>query len=137
MAQGRSLVLESDLPEAWIVGDVDKLKQVFINLIRNACEAVAPGDTVTWHIALGPNPNGLTVTIHNDGDPISPAVLAKMGQPFFTTKPGGNGLGLAIVKRIVEVHGGALTIESTAEAGTTVGVVLPWGDRKMSIQNDD
>jgi signal transduction histidine kinase len=60
-----------------------------------------------------------------------------MGQPFFTTKPGGNGLGLAIVKRIVEVHGGALTIESTAEAGTTVGVVLPWGDRKMSIQNDD
>ncbi len=137
MAQGRSLVLESDLPEAWIVGDVDKLKQVFINLVRNACEAVSPGDRVTWHIALGPNPNGLTVTIHNDGDPIPPAVLAKMGQPFFTTKPGGNGLGLAIVKRIVDVHGGALTIESTAEAGTTVGVVLPWGDRKMSIQNDD
>ena len=135
MAQGRSLVLKSDLPEAWILGDVDKLKQVFINLIRNACEAVAPGDRVTWYIAPAQNPNGLTVTIHNGGNPIPPAVLAKMGHPFFTTKPGGNGLGLAIVKRIVEAHGGALTIESTAEAGTTVCVVLPRRERDISGQD--
>ena len=132
MAQGRSLVLRSDLPEAWIVGDVDKLKQVFINLVRNACEAVPPGEPVTWHIAPGPTPHSLCVTIHNGGDPIPPAVLAKLGQPFFTTKPGGNGLGLAIVKRIVEAHGGALTIESTAEAGTTVRVVLPCGTGTMA-----
>jgi len=127
MAEGRSLVFRSDLPEAWIVGDVDKLKQVFINLIRNACEAVPPGESVTWHIAPGPTPHHLWVSIHNGGDPIPPAVLDKMGQPFFTTKAGGNGLGLAIVQRIVEAHGGTLTIESTAEAGTTVRVVLPCG----------
>ena len=132
MAQGRSLVFNADLPEAWIVGDVDKLKQVFINLVRNACEAIPPGELVTWHIAPGPTSHQLWVTIHNGGDPIPPAVLEKMGQPFFTTKPGGNGLGLAIVQRIVEAHGGALAIESTPEAGTTVRVVLPRGVVRVS-----
>ena len=114
------------------MGDVDKLKQVFINLVRNACEAIPPGESVTWHITPGPTPHHLCVTIHNGGDPIPPAVLEKMGQPFFTTKPGGNGLGLAIVQRIVEAHGGALAIESTPEAGTTVRVVLPRGVVKAS-----
>ncbi|MFH7245705.1 MAG: nitrogen regulation protein NR(II) [Spirulina sp.] len=123
--QGRSLLLTSDLPEVWITGDPDKLKQVFINLVRNACEAIAPGDTVTWSIAASPHPTSLWITLHNGGEPIPPEVLRKLGQPFFTTKPGGNGLGLAIVKRIVESHRGEITLESSAEAGTTVRVVLP------------
>ncbi|WP_051463643.1 two-component system sensor histidine kinase NtrB [Leptolyngbya sp. PCC 6406] len=121
--EGRSLVLESDLPEAWIDGDADKLKQVFINLVRNACEAVAPGDTVTWCITS--LPQAVCISVHNGGDPIPPEVLAKLGQPFFTTKLGGNGLGVAIVKRIVAAHSGKVAIESTAEAGTTVRIMLP------------
>ncbi|NMF83459.1 PAS domain-containing sensor histidine kinase [Nodosilinea sp. P-1105] len=125
VAQGRSIHLESSLPEAWIKGDIDKLKQVFINLVRNACEAVAPGETVTWRIAPDTRPDWVRITIHNGGDPIPPKVLARLGQPFFTTKSGGNGLGVAIVKRIVAAHGGELVIESTAEAGTTVRVMLP------------
>jgi signal transduction histidine kinase len=51
--------------------------------------------------------------------------LKKLGQPFFTTKSGGNGLGIAIVKRIVEAHYGDFSIESTAEQGTIVRVCLP------------
>ncbi len=125
--EGRSLRLESDLPGAWpkayIEGDADKLKQVFINLVRNACEAVPPGDTVSWRIT--PGSQAVCISVHNGGDPIPPEVLAKLGQPFFTTKLGGNGLGVAIVKRIVAAHGGEVLIESTAEAGTTVRVMLP------------
>jgi PAS domain S-box-containing protein len=123
--EGRSLVLESGLPEAWIEGDADKLKQVFINLVRNACEAVTPGETVTWRVAPGDYPHQVCISIHNGGVPIPSEVLIKLGQPFFTTKPGGNGLGVAIVKRIVAAHGGEVLIESTAEAGTTVRVILP------------
>ena len=124
--EGRSLVLGSDLPEVWIDGDADKLKQVLINLVRNACEAVTPGETITWRVAPGDHPRQVCISIHNGGVPIPPEVLAKLGQPFFTTKPGGNGLGVAIVKRIVAAHGGEVLMESTAEAGTTVRVMLPW-----------
>jgi PAS domain S-box-containing protein len=127
--EGRSLVLESELPvacpAAWIEGDADKLKQVLINLMRNACEAISPGDTVTWRLTLGPQARQVCISIHNGGDPMAPEVLAKLGQPFFTTKPGGNGLGVAIVKRIVAAHSGEFAIESSAEAGTTVRVTLP------------
>ncbi|WP_035984981.1 ATP-binding protein [Leptolyngbya sp. KIOST-1] len=52
-------------------------------------------------------------------------MLARLGQPFFTTKPGGNGLGVAIGKRIVVAHGGEFALEPTAEASTTARVVLP------------
>ncbi len=107
-----------------IAGDRDKLKQVFINLLANAHEACGPDDTVTWTIC---RPAGGIVTscIHNGGEPIPPALLPKLTQPFFTTKPSGNGLGLAITKRIVEAHGGQLTIASSAEDGTTVTITLP------------
>jgi signal transduction histidine kinase len=134
-AEGRSLVLESDLPatcpKACIEGDADKLKQVLINLVSNASEAVGPGDRVVWRITSTPQAVG--ISIHNGGDPIPPEVLVKLGQPFFSTKPGGNGLGLAIVKRIVAAHGGEFAIESTAEAGTTARVVLPLRPASLSI----
>jgi len=124
-AQDRVLTVDSTLPEAWIKGDTDKLKQVFINLIRNACEAVAAGDTITWRIDPAEQPHHVCVSVHNGGSPIPSKVLEKLGQPFFTTKSGGNGLGIAIIKRIVEAHQGDFSIESTAEKGTTVRVFLP------------
>jgi len=125
VAQERTLRVESTLSTAWIAGDADKLKQVFINLIRNACEAVKPGDIVTWRIDAAVQPCHVCVSIHNGGPPVPPEVLEKLGQPFFTTKSGGNGLGIAIVRRIVEAHQGDLSIESSAERGTVVRVVLP------------
>lgn len=107
-----------------IAADRDKLKQVFINLLTNAQEACGPSDTVTWTICP-PAGGSVTMGIHNGGEPIPPAVLPKLTQPFFTTKPSGNGLGLAITKRIVEAHGGQLAIASSAEDGTTVTITLP------------
>jgi signal transduction histidine kinase len=107
-----------------LFGDRDKLKQVLINVIRNALEAIAPGETVTC--AVQSDGEWASIQVHNGGEPIAPEVMEKLTRPFFSTKPGGTGLGLAIVKRIIDAHGGTFTIASTAEAGTTVSIYLPW-----------
>ncbi|ESA33174.1 pas domain s-box [Leptolyngbya sp. Heron Island J] len=113
-------------PSSVIVSaDADKLKQVFINLLTNACEAIAPGETVTWEILHPSKADYLTVQINNGGKPIPPSIVEKMTTPFFTTKSHGNGLGLAIVKRIVTTHQGQLRVTSDAQSGTTVTVKLP------------
>ncbi len=132
----RLIQLELSHEPVWISGDRNKLKQVFMNLVTNACEAIAPGETVTWSIhPADPHPETDTtnnemdaqicITLHNDGDPIPPEVLPKLTKPFFTTKASGTGLGLAIVKRIVEAHQGTLTITSSKDTGTTVQITLP------------
>lgn len=123
VALSRSLQFATDFSSIRISADRDKLKQVLINLITNACEAVAEGEAVT--VSLQSEINRIRIQVHNNGDPIPPEVLAKLTNPFFTTKPSGNGLGLAIVKRIVEAHCGEFSIESVANVGTTVTVKLP------------
>lgn len=106
-----------------ILGDRDKLHQVFINLISNACEAVIPGETVTWSIES--HENTVIIRVQNGGDVIPVDIIPKLTQPFYTTKSSGNGLGLAITNRIVEAHHGTLVITSSVEKGTEVTVSLP------------
>jgi signal transduction histidine kinase len=118
----RSIQFVSRVPSAFVSGDRDKLKQVLINLVKNACEAIAPHETVTCQIEAGPEANQICIAVHNGGSPMSAEVLP---QPFCSTKAGGTGLGLAIVKRIVDAHQGSLSIESDATSGTTVRVCLP------------
>ena len=107
-----------------LMGDRDKLKQVFINLIRNACEAILPGEIVTWKID-GSARDYVAISVHNGGEPIPIDVLPRLTQPFCSTKAGGTGLGLAITKRIVQAHGGMLSIQSEPAMGTIVRVQLP------------
>lgn len=107
-----------------ILGDNDKLKQVFINLIRNACEAVSAGEVINWNVDDSATDHAY-ISIHNGGEPIPPDVLPKLTQPFCSTKSGGTGLGLAITKRIINAHGGDLSIQSTPELGTIVSIKLP------------
>lgn len=126
----RSIDLRQIALEVEILGDVNKLKQVFMNLFRNACEAIAPGDTVTCELINGTNPAQVCICIHNGGDPIPPEMLPRLTEPFCSTKASGTGLGLAIVKRIVTAHGGELSIQSDALTGTTVSVQLPVADPK-------
>lgn len=110
---------------AWVDADADKLKQVFINLVSNACEAISQGEPITWQVQIAPRQDQVTIAVNNGGDPIPADVLPQLTKPFFTTKSSGNGLGLAITKRIIETHGGTLVIQSSAETGTTVTVTLP------------
>ncbi|MGV0027664.1 ATP-binding protein [Phormidesmis priestleyi] len=119
----RQIKLTNALPGVEVLGDLDKLKQVFINLFRNALEAIAPGDLVSCEIVRGASSKQVCIQIHNGGDPIPPEILPKLSEPFCSTKPTGTGLGLAIVKSIVVAHCGELTITSTTE-GTTVSVQL-------------
>ena len=123
-AQKRAIYLKTNPQPTWVKGDRDKLKQVFINLITNACEAIAPGESVVWTIELAAS-NQFMIAVQNGGEPIPPEILPKLTQPFISTKASGNGLGLALTKRIVEAHGGSLKITSQAELGTTVTVQLP------------
>ena len=107
-----------------IQADPDKLTQVLINLLNNACEA-APGLVVGISLDHSPDDGQLWLRVHNAGPPIPAADLERLTQPFFTTQAGGTGLGLAIVRRIVEAHHGRLDITSSAQDGTVVTVTLP------------
>ncbi|NJO44068.1 MAG: GAF domain-containing protein [Cyanobacteria bacterium RU_5_0] len=111
-----------------IKGDKDKLKQVMINLVRNACEAIAPVEVVTCSVEKD-DPDHIWLRVHNGGTPISPDVLARLTEPFYSTKSGGTGLGLAIVKRIIEAHKGTLLIQSDPVTGTVVSIRLPIASR--------
>ena len=123
-ARERSIEYLSLGSPAYILGDPDKLKQVFINLVRNACEAIVPGETVRWSVTAG-SAEQLWISVQNGGPIIPAEVLPRLTQPFYSTKSAGTGLGLAIVKRIVEAHGGELLIESSQANGTIFTVRLP------------
>ncbi|PSB13966.1 ATPase [filamentous cyanobacterium CCP2] len=123
-AQGRSIEYIPCHSSTQILGDADKLKQVFINLIRNACEAVDPGDMIRWFVTDN-QMEQIYISIHNGGTPIPTDVLPLLTQPFYSTKAEGIGLGLAIVKRIIEAHNGELLIESSESQGTIFSVKLP------------
>ncbi|MEH2292530.1 ATP-binding protein [Nostoc sp.] len=123
-ALSRQIEFIPALPTVKILGDKDKLKQVFINIVRNACEAVSAGDVIKWEVDSSSS-DQICINVCNGGELISPEVLSKLTQPFFSTKPSGTGLGLAITKRIVNAHGGELSIESDTVTGTKVSVQLP------------
>ena len=111
--------------EAKIQGDEDKIKQVLINIIQNACEAIPSEDKVTLQVGTNLNQKEVCIQVRNGGEPIPPDILPLLTQPFFSTKSSGTGLGLAITKRIIEAHKGEFLIESNPEEGTLVTVKLP------------
>ncbi|ELR97309.1 GAF domain-containing sensor histidine kinase [Gloeocapsa sp. PCC 73106] len=120
--QERKLKFIPVIPSVQVLADKDKLKQVLINLVRNAVEAIAPGEIVTCKVEKEPETDLISIGIHNGGIPIPKELLPKITQPFCSGKPGGTGLGLAIVKRIVEAHGGSLSIQSDAKSGTLIKI---------------
>jgi two-component system sensor histidine kinase PilS (NtrC family) len=120
-------------PRALIYADEEQLRQVFFNLMINACEAVGQGGRVTVRVdrhqievreGAGPV-DCLQIEFENDGPPIPADVLPHIFEPFYTTKEGGTGLGLAIVARIVESHGGLVRALNGESAGAVFSVILP------------
>ena len=119
------ITLRSTDSEVYVFGDSDQLKQVFINLINNACEATPQGREISCCLGVDSASNQVYFSIHNWGEPIPAALLYRLTEPFVTTKSYGTGLGLTIVKQIVEMHGGCLHITSSRDSGTKVTVRLP------------
>ena len=110
--------------EARLAIDSEQMRQVWLNLAANALEAIGERGTLTvsWSVR---DEDQVTVEFRDDGPGIAADDLRRVGEPFFTTKRGGTGLGLAIALRIVERHGGGLTLDSEAGRGTTARVTLP------------
>jgi len=103
--------------------DADKIKRIFINLIKNAVDAMPNGGKIT---VASQQVNGrLEVSFSDTGRGISDEVLPKLFSPLFTTKAQGMGFGLAICKRIIEAHGGTITVKTVKEKGTTFTLTFP------------
>jgi two-component system, NtrC family, sensor kinase len=107
-----------------VVCDSDQLRQVFLNLILNAIDAMPEGGTLTVRTEAGPTM--ALVEIADTGIGIPPEVRERLFEPFFTTKPSGTGLGLSISAHIVTQHGGQILVESQEGQGSTFRVVLPY-----------
>lgn len=118
--------LVRDLPHQVVaLGDVEKLKQVVLNLVVNALDVMSEGGTL--RATVGEDEKDVWFGIGDTGPGIDPTILAEIFDPFFTTKAAGTGLGLAIVRKIVDQHGGRVLVETKKGEGTTVRVALPKG----------
>jgi len=112
----------NELPR--VRGDAASLEQLFANVLTNAAQASADGGAVALSVEANGGPL-FAVTVRDHGAGMSPDVLARAGEPLFSTKPEGTGLGLAVARRIAAAHGGTLSIESASGRGTTVRIQLP------------
>jgi signal transduction histidine kinase len=115
-----------------VCADPNQLQELFLNLIANALDAMGPGGTL--RVTAEPASEGgggptVRITVRDTGPGIPPEVLARVFEPFFTTREsaGGTGLGLAIARRIAGNHGGSIHLESEPGRGTRAVVLLPAG----------
>ncbi|WP_082892755.1 ATP-binding protein [Rossellomorea aquimaris] len=104
--------------ELYIRGDENQLKQVFINIIKNAIEAMPHGGNITIKATLNQD-NKVEVTFKDEGIGMKKEVLEKLGEPFFTTKTKGTGLGLTICLRILRDHSADIRVQSEQGEGTS------------------
>jgi signal transduction histidine kinase len=125
-AAARGVLVERDLQsDCVLVGDAEKLKQVVLNLVMNALEAMKGGGVL--RVRLGSEGDEVRLAVEDTGIGIDAAALGQVFDPFFTTKEAGTGLGLSIVRKIVDQHRGEVRIESEMGAGTRASVSLPRG----------
>lgn len=110
-------------PQAFAIGDVEKLKQVALNLVVNSLDVMPDGGTL-W-VKVGREGSDVWMSIGDTGPGVDPSILAEIFDPFFTTKAAGTGLGLAIVRKIVDQHSGKVVVDTAKGSGTTVKIVLP------------
>jgi PAS domain S-box-containing protein len=134
------LNLAQDLPPLW--GDAQHVEQVVVNLLTNALEALPDRqDGVTVTTSFDPNERQVILEVQDEGVGIPPEYLARLCDPFFTTKQdsGGTGLGLAITSSLVRLHGGRLAFTSEPGKGTRVRVHFPGGEeetQRLSLSPD-
>jgi signal transduction histidine kinase len=125
--EDQGIRLTANLEEShWpLLGDAHQLKQVFLNLILNACETMPGGGQISVHVeSLPQERKAVLVRVSDTGGGIPPEMLSQIFNPFFTTKRHGTGLGLAIVNRILLNHNGRVEAANNA-SGAVFSVTLP------------
>jgi signal transduction histidine kinase len=134
-----ALVVESEADIPSFRADQQQLKQVLINLVRNAAESIAFHGRVTLRIRRdrlkvgGELRDVVVIEVGDTGAGIPAEIQERLFDPFFTTKPTGTGLGLSIAMRILEKHGGTLQFQTEPGKGTTFGMVLPIEPEKRPL----
>jgi diguanylate cyclase (GGDEF)-like protein/PAS domain S-box-containing protein len=113
--------LQQQLPQ--IMCDVNQLKQVFINLVKNSIEAITNRGFINIQASI--EKENVLIKIEDNGIGISEERLKRLGEPFFSNKEKGTGLGLMLCFRIISQHNGTITVKSIENKGTTVEVRLP------------
>ncbi|MCQ6276822.1 PAS domain-containing protein [Bacillus sp. V3B] len=103
--------------------DEDRLKQVFLNLVKNGIEAMPNGGDLRVFTKI--HEDQVEISFQDTGIGIPEEKLKKIGEPFYTTKENGNGLGLMVSFKIIESHKGNIYIESEVDKGTTFNIILP------------
>ena len=124
-ANSISIVQKLDATRSEVNGDATRLRQIVHNLLQNAQDALqnVAQPNITLHTEL--QSGQVHLSVEDNGAGFTDSVLARAFEPYMTTKPKGTGLGLAIVKKIVEEHGGRITIENIVNGGARVNIVLP------------
>lgn len=125
MAVEKSIQVEYQKNEEaiWMEGDENQLKQVMINVIKNAIEATESHKRI--RIVTEKEASNLVVSITDEGCGFTEEQLIRLGEAFYSSKENGTGLGILVSKRILDDHGGYIEFNSTLEKGTTVKITLP------------
>jgi two-component system sensor histidine kinase AtoS len=119
------IINETSIDISSISGDDKQLKQVFLNIIKNAFDALSDGGKLFLQTSWDMHEGFVRVAIRDTGAGMDEQTVTNLFDPFFTTKESGTGLGMFISKKIIDNHGGRIEIQSEPERGTTVTVLLP------------
>ncbi len=116
---------DSSFCNSMIYSNADKLKQVLLNLFKNAFEAMGPGGVLTLKLEKGPEEQSFCLTVTDTGKGMSELQVKNIFMPFFTSKPEGTGLGLPFVLKTMEDLGGSIAVSSQPGLGTTFILEFP------------
>ncbi len=114
---------DDNLPDCYVVPR--EIKQVFLNLLKNAIEAMPNGGDLHIRLHYAENKDAICVDITDTGHGISEAELYLIFRAFYSTKTDGTGLGLSFCRRVVDEHGGEIKVKSQLDKGSTFSVILP------------
>jgi len=112
------------LPET--MADPVQLQQIVLNIVLNAVDSMPNGGTLNVRTSFDDGQRSIGIEIADTGKGINPENAVKIFEPFFTTKSKGSGLGLAVSKRLLEQHGGSITVAGNSPGGSIFRICLPW-----------
>ncbi|HIE95560.1 MAG TPA: hypothetical protein EYG03_24580 [Planctomycetes bacterium] len=134
--QGADLLTNLPPQPIRLVADFEQLRQVLVNLLFNAFEAMPDGGSVTIAAKTDAEQGNVIITVSDTGAGLHPEIAQHLFDPFVSSKDAGTGLGLSISRRIIEDHGGSITAQSDENSGTVFEVRLPMV-RNDIVQTED
>ncbi|MEO2017637.1 MAG: ATP-binding protein [Fuerstiella sp.] len=134
--QGADLLTDVPPQPIRLVADFEQLRQVLVNLLFNAFEAMPEGGSVTVAAETDAAQGDVIITVSDTGVGLRPDIAQRLFDPFVSSKDAGTGLGLSISRRIIEDHGGSITVRSDVARGTVFEIRLPAAGRDVVNKED-